>query len=226
MIDQNQPTKKRRVRFAPIAIVTGVVGVALLAVSMTGTLSGFVASITNSTNTAASGALVMQEQNAGATVTCLSTDGGSVSTNASTCSTINKFGGSTTMVPGQTITTPITIKNIGTVPAGSFTLTPGGTCTQSANTPVNTATTSSTTSGSANDFCAKLNVVITSGTVTVFSGTAASLAGAASSSFTMPAAPAAGVSVPFTFAVTLSSSAGNAYQGLAASLPLTWTFNS
>lgn len=209
--------KTKRARFAPLTIATGVLGAVLLSVSMSGTLSGFVASITNSANTAATGALVMQEQNAGATVTCLSTDLGSVSTNTSTCSSINKFGGSTTMYPGNTVSTPITIKNVGTVAASTFTLTPGATCTQSNNGALN---------GTATDLCAKLNVVITSGALTVFSGTAASLAGALPAAFTMPAAPAAGVSVPFTIAVTLSSAAGNTYQGLAASLPLTWTFAS
>lgn len=189
----------------------------LLSLSLTGTMSGFVASITNSNNTAATGALVMQEQNSGATVTCLSTDGGSVSTNAATCATINKFGGSTTMTPGNTVTTPITIKNIGTVAASTFTLTPGGTCTQ---------TNSGALNGTAVDLCAKLNVVITSGATTVFSGTAASLATATAAAFTMPTAPAAGTSVPFSFAVTLASSAGNAYQGLQASVPLTWSFSS
>lgn len=210
-------SKAKRRRFAPIAVVAGVAGAVLLSLSLTGTMSGFVASITNSQNTAATGALVMQEQNAGATVTCLSTDGGSVSTNAATCSTINKFGGSSTMTPGNTVTTPITIKNVGTVAATTFTLTPGAACTQ---------TNSGTLNGTATDLCSKLNVVITSGATTVFSGTAASLAGATAAAFTMPAAPAAGVSVPFTFAVTLASTAGNTYQGLQASVPMTWSFGS
>ncbi|MET0991658.1 MAG: hypothetical protein ABWX66_04625 [Lacisediminihabitans sp.] len=210
--------KTARRRFVPLAIATGVIGAALLATSMSGTLSGFAASITNSSNTTATGALVMQEQSSDATpITCLSTDGGTVSTNTATCSTINKFGGSTTMVPGQTVTTAISIKNVGSVAASTFTLTPGATCAQGTNGTLN---------GTATDLCAKLGVVIKSGTATVFSGTAASLAGAAASAFTMPAAPAAGVSVPFTIAVTLNAAAGNTYQGLSASLPLTWTFAS
>ncbi len=211
----NTPEIKRR-RFTRASIATGLLGAALLSVSMTGTLSGFVASITNTTNTAGSGVIAMQETStSGTPATCSSTDGGGASANAASCTTINKFGGNLAMVPGQTSTTSITIKNTGTVAASSFTLTPGANCVQSKNGTVN---------GSATDLCAKLNVVITSGTAVVFSGTAASLAGATASSFTMPAAPAAGASVPFTFAVTLASNAGNGYQGLAASLPLTWTF--
>jgi hypothetical protein len=210
--------KHNRRRFTAGALITGVIGAALLTVSMTGTLSGFVASITNSTNTAATGTLVMEEKTTGGTpVTCLSTDGGSVSTNAATCSTINKFGGSTTMVPGGPASvTSLTIKNTGTVSASTFTLVPGATCAQSSNGTVN---------GSALDLCSKLNVVITSGASTVFSGTAATLAGA-TTAITMPAAPASGVSVPFTISVQLAATAGNTYQGLSASLPLTWSFAS
>jgi hypothetical protein len=208
-------SKAKRVRFAPLAIATAAAAAVLLSVSMSGTLSGFVASIQN-TGSAASGTLVMEEKTTGSTApfTCLSTEGASIGTNTASCTTVNKFGGSTTMIPGQTITTSVAIKNAGTVAANTFTLTPGATCTQSANGPV---------SGTATDFCAKLNVVITSGTTTVYSGTAAALAGSAPKILT---APAAGVSTPFTFAVTLDQSAGNAYQGLAATLPMTWTFAS
>ncbi|MFZ6991796.1 hypothetical protein ACO0E1_07860 [Curtobacterium sp. RRHDQ66] len=215
MSNPNRISPVKRLRFAPVALIAGIFAAVLLSLSLTGTLSGFAASITNSSNTAASGTLVMQEQNANASVTCLSTDGGSVSTNSATCSTINKFGGSTTMTPGVTVNTPITIKNTGTSAASTFTLTPGATCTQSAN---------GTQNGTATDLCSKMNLVITSGSTTVFSGTLASFKGAAASAFSMPAAPAAGASVPFNFAVTLDSSAGNTYQGLAASVPMTWTF--
>lgn len=210
------PVKAKRIRFAPIAIATGVLAAVLLSVTMTGTLSGFAAQITNSNNTAATGALTMQEQNSGATVTCTSTDGGSVSNNTATCATINKFGGSTTMIPGQTVTTPVTIKNTGTVAASTFTLTPGATCAQSNSGAAN---------GTATDLCAKLSVVITNTTANtvVYSGTLAALAG--SSAYTLPAV-AAGSTTGFSFAVTLASSAGNTYQGLQASLPLVWNYAS
>lgn len=207
----------KRVRFTPIAIGAAALAAVLLSLTMTGTLAGFTASITNNTNTAASGSLVMQEQNSGGTVTCLSTDGGTVSTNTATCSTINKFGGSTTMVPGQTTNTTVTIKNVGTVTPSTFTLTPGAACTQS---------NSGTQNGSATDLCAKLNLVITNTTTTqvLYSGTLAALANAAAITITTPPGPA--VTDTFTFALTLNSSAGNTYQGLQASLPLTWAFAS
>ena len=43
---------------------------------------------------------------------------------------------------------------------------------------------------------------------------------------TLSAPVTPGQSISFTFAVTLSSSAGNTYQGLTASQPLVWTFTS
>ena len=212
------PLRKKRSRFGVAALATGLLAAALLTSTLNPTLSGFVASITNPNNTTATGVLVMEEKSTtGAAATCLSTDGGSVSTNTASCSTINKFGGSTTMVPGGApVVTGITIKNVGTVNASTFTLTPGATCTQSANGAQN---------GTATDLCSKIKVIITSGATTVFNGTAATLAGA-TTGITMPAAPAAGVSVPFNISVQLDASAGNTYQGLAASLPLTWTFAS
>jgi hypothetical protein len=206
--------ERRRRRFVPLVWGSSLVAMALLALGVGSTLSGFSASITNSKNTAGSGTLVMEEDGPGSTV-CLSSAAGTVTaTNSGTCSTINKFGGNTAMVPGTPVTTSITIKNNGTSPANTFTLTPGA-CTQSANGAVN---------GTATDFCSKLDVTITSGSTTIFTGTAASLA--AGGVINLPAPVAAGASVPFTFTVTLDPSADNSYQGLAASEPLTWQFAS
>jgi hypothetical protein len=216
-----------RLRFTPLALATGLIGTVLLALSLTGTVSAFTASIQNSTNTAGSGTLVMKEtlsasSNPAATsgTVCSSTDGTSgVNSNSATCSTINKFGGDLAMTPGgPSSVVDIAIANTGSTAAKTFTLTPGATCTQSANGSVN---------GTATDLCGKMRVVITSGGSTVFTGTLASLAGATASTnpaITMPSAPAAGASVPFRFTVTLDSSAGNIYQGLSASLPMTWQF--
>lgn len=210
----NQKKSGRRV--AVPAVIAGGIGSLLLAFSMTPTFSALSAAITNSVDTAGTGTLSMQES-IGSSPVCNSTDGGSISTNSATCATINKYGGNLAMVPGQTATTSITIKNTGTVSASSFSLTPSA-CVQSNNGTVN---------GSAQDLCSKMNVVISSGSTTVFSGTAAGLnsGGAVNllSKLSMSGV-AAGATVPFTFAVTLDSSAGNTYQGLQISQPLTWTF--
>lgn len=208
----NRPARSRR-RITPMVFVVGGVAALVLALTPTGALGAFTAAITNSDDTAGSGNLIMQESHtAGSTTTtCASTDGGGIGTNSATCSTINKYGGNLAMAPGQTVSTSVTLTNAGTIPATTFTLTPGS-CTQSSNG----------TAGSATDLCAHLTVVITSGATTVYNGTAAAF----SSAQNLAAPVAAGASVPFTFAVTLDSAVGNTYQGLQASQPLTWTFNS
>ena len=216
MPSTSAPSPRPR-RFTPAAVLAGAVGSIALAASMTGTLSAFTASINNTVNTTAAGTLSMQEQNGAGTTTCNSTDAGTISTNAATCATINKYGGSTTMVPGTPTTTNITIKNTGTIAASTFTLTPAA-CTQFTN---------GTPNGTATDFCAQLTVVIKSGATTIYSGTAAALG--TGGVLTLPAgvAPVApGATVPFTFTTTLAAGAGNTYQGLGASQGLTWTFTS
>jgi hypothetical protein len=116
------------------------------------------------------------------------------------------------------VSTTVTIKNVGTAPAASFTLAPG-TCTQSGNV-----------TGSATDLCTKLGLVLsqtvgaTTTTITPAGSTLTSLASGGALALAAPVA--AGTTVSFTFAVTLASSAGNTYQGLAASQPLVWTFTS
>lgn len=115
---------------------------------------------------------------------------------------------------GATVTTTVTIKNTGTLNASTFTLTPGATCTQSS---------IATPSGSATDLCAKMTLVAKQDGTTVYNGTLAAFAGSAAKNLTTLAS---GASSTFTFAVTLDSAATNAYQGLQASVPMTWTFNS
>ena len=66
MSDKLRTSALKRIRFAPVALLAGIFAAVLLSLSLTGTLSGFAASITNTANSAASGTLIMQEQNAGA----------------------------------------------------------------------------------------------------------------------------------------------------------------
>jgi hypothetical protein len=211
--DESKQSKKKRGLALPV-LVAGGVGSLLLAASMNTTFSAFVASITNSTNTAGTAALSMRETDASGSVICDSTDGGSISTNAATCATINKYGGNLAMVPGQTVSTTVKIKNTGSVAANTFTLTPGA-VTQSANGSVN---------GSATDLGAKIKVVIKQDGATVANTTASALATGGVITLTGPVT--AGTTSTFNFDVTLDASAGNAYQGLQISQPLTWTFNS
>jgi hypothetical protein len=209
-------TSKKRKLSLPLVLAGGVSSL-VLALGMSPTFSAFSASIQNTVNTAGSGALIMQETDSTGTIICNSTDLGSVSTNAATCATINKYGGNVTMVPGQTVTTTINIKNTGSVGASSFALTPGA-CTQSNN---------GTANGTATDLCSKINILIKSGATTIFSGTATAFNTAGvvdlDQKLALVTIPA-GSSTPFVFSVTLDTSAGNTYQGLKVSQPMTWAF--
>lgn len=199
---------KRKISL-PLVLAGGVSSL-VLALGMSPTFSAFTASIQNNVNSVATGTLVMQET--GADATCLSSDGTTgLSGNAATCASINKYGGTGTLLTpgGAANVTTVTIKNVGTVAATSFSLAPGA-CTQS--TP-----TSST--GNATDLCAKLHVKITTGATTVYDGTADAFKTA------QALTPlGVGASASYTFSVSLDSAADSSYQGLQASQPLTWTF--
>ena len=203
-------------------VVLGVVtaGGLSIAAPVQGSLGAFTAGITNTGNTTGTGTIVMQEQNAAGTVTCTSTDAGltgnDINTDASLCSTIDQYGGTANpLVPGASVATTMTFRNTGTVTATTFTVTPGA-CTQAA---------AGGTSGSATDLCAKLTVAITKTvagvTTAVGSATAAALASGGALGV---GSLAAGAALSITVTVTLSSSAGNTYQGLTASQPMVWQF--
>ncbi|NUP75239.1 MAG: hypothetical protein HOQ07_11420 [Sinomonas sp.] len=210
-----RPVNRSRIRFRiAFAALGGVAASALLAVAMSPALAAFTASIANSANGAGSGTISLQETSGSAV--CNSTDGGSISVNSATCTSINKYGGDMTMVPGQSVATSVTLTNTGTSPVSVFTLTPGA-CTQSANGTVN---------GSATDFCSKLQLAVVSGTTTLFSGTAEQFAARSSSPVALTVPLAAGASQTYTFTVTLDSAAGNTYQGLKAAQSMTWTASS
>ncbi|QKE86121.1 hypothetical protein HL663_14740 [Arthrobacter sp. NEB 688] len=206
-----------------LPLAASVVAASVLTLSTTDALSAFTAQITDSVSTVGAGTLQMTETQSvgGATTTCTSTDGGSVATNSATCTTINSYGGATTLVPGESSTSSVTLSNTGTHAASGFTLEPGA-CSQSGDV-----------SGSANDLCDTLLLSIdqtVNGTTTnVLRPTslddfrAANRSGGSSGPLALGAV-AAGASRTFTFTVTLPAGTGNAYQGLTATQGLTWLF--
>ena len=215
MHTNNTSTARRRGVILPV-VIAGAISSALLAFSMSPTSSALAASIQNTISSAGSGTLTMQEANSTGAVLCNSTDLGSVSTNNATCATINTYGANLNMVPGQTVTTNITIANTGTLPATAFTL-GGGACTQATNGSVN---------GTATDLCTKIKLVVMSGTKEIYNGTTAAFASATPNILTLmsTANVAPSAIVPFSFAVTLDGTAGNIYQGLKITQPMTFTF--
>lgn len=209
----NSPEPRRR-RFALITVLAGAIGSAVLALTLTGTLSAFTASITNSTNTTNQGTLVLTETGPDGTTTCVSSGG---TLNAVTCGTINKYGGAT-LVPTATTpassTTTVTMANTGTVAGSTFTL-QGGTCSQTG-TPLFGAPAAS--------LCTKMNVAVYVGTGTggtkLYDGLMSAFPASISLTGLAPAASQA-----YTFVVTAPTSLDNTYQGLGVSQPLVWTLS-
>jgi hypothetical protein len=230
--DAGATGRRRRRRFVPVVWIASLVALGVAALGVTGSLSGFTASIDNNANAAGTGSVVMKEVS-GAT-TCYSTaTGSSISTNASTCPTIDKLGGNLTMEPGTASesTVPVTITDIGTSPVTtSFTLTPGG-CTASANgTPAG-----SDTAG----FCGEVDVAIWDSTDgvcvvgpsgansagTCVPSSANTLASLGSTPLSLSVPVAAGGSKTFSILTEIDPGATNADMNLQAADSLTWTFN-
>jgi hypothetical protein len=208
--------KKRSISF-PL-VLNGCISSLVLALGMNPTLGAFSAAITGDANSAGAGTIVMQEKDSTGTITCLSTDEGGVSTNSASCPGINRYGGSVGRSPGDSAVVVTYIRNVGTIAASAFSLTPGG-CLQSAIGP---------SSGSATDLCSKIAVSITSGSSTIFSGTAATLGGVGTIDVLSRLGLArvqVGLQIPFTVTTTMDPTVDNSYQGLKVSQPMTWTFS-
>lgn len=196
-------------------MATGVVGSAALAASMGATLSGFTASITISTNTAASAALAVEETSG--SLTCKTYD------STSTCATINKYGGTATpLVPGGSQTTTVTFTNTGSVDVDTSNLTPGA-CS-AVSTGVTGAVTPPATSTDPGNLCSVLNVAVykaaTATGTPLYNGSAAGF-----TSVVQLGALAESASQAYTFVVSLPSSATTAVQGQRVSQPLVWNFS-
>jgi len=199
-------------------ILSGGVSSLVLALGMTPTLGAFTASIVDAVNGAGTGTIVMQETDSSGTVTCLSTDEGGLSVNAASCSAMNRYGGDQFMHPGDSAVVVTYIRNIGTVAASTFSLTPGA-CLQSL---------IGTPSDPARDFCSKFAVSITSGSATIFSGTAETLGHVGTIDVLSQLGLAKvqpGIPITFRVTTTMDPSVDNSYQGLKVSQPLTWTFS-
>jgi hypothetical protein len=205
-------------RFSLPLVINAGASSLILALGMTPTFSSFTASISGDVNSASTGTIVMQEMDSSGTITCLSTDGGGVWLNAASCSTMNKYGGNLGMRPGDGAVVVTYIRNIGTIAASSFSLTPG-VCVQSA---------TGTLSGSATDFCSKIAVSITSGSTTIVNGTAATLGSVGAIDVLSRLGLARvqpGLQITFTVTTTMDPTVDNSYQGLRVSQPMTWTFS-
>jgi hypothetical protein len=218
-------------RLRPAALVWGACAVAalVLVLGSTGTLSSWTSAIIGNSNdtVATAKAVILREVGpAPATTTCNSSD---AATNSFTCTTINKYGGTTTPLnPGDTINVDVTFTNIGAKNGSTFQLAPGS-CTQS-------PTAGSGTPAAAN-VCTNgdLTVAVSCSPGSTYSAGTAWNAGSdlayaaaapptATKSHTGTAGDLnAGASWTCRFTVALSASAGVTDQNVTLSQPLTWT---
>jgi hypothetical protein len=221
--------RRGRGRLGWTGIIAASLGtVALVATSLTAALGGFTATVVNpNTNGVATGTLLLSE-GTGST-TCLSTAADAITANSANCTTIDNFGNLTNAKVGDTSNVTLTMKNYGSVAASALSLTAGA-CSAVAN-PGTTPYAGTDTSG----FCGVVDVTVqqvgatscvypvsTSAVCPTTPTSAATLAGlGALSAVTLPGI-AASASAQYKVTVLIDSSATNADQGLAATLPLTW----
>ncbi len=203
----------RRVTGAAVAV--GAAGSLAVALSMGASLSSFTASITNSQNTASSDTLAITETLD--QVACNSYDA------TTTCSTINKYGGTDeALEPGDSQTTTVTFENVGGVDAATAVLDPGA-CSATATDAVGAATPTLPIT-SAGNLCSVLTVEVHEAAdalgTPLYSG---SLAGFTADQTLLRLDE--GEEQAYTFKVTLPQAATVAVQGQQVSQPLAWTFN-
>jgi len=226
----SQPTQRRR---RHSVVLAGLLGTTVLAVTAGLSLGGFSAGITNPNNNFSSGTVVLKEA-AGAT-SCFSTGAGTTVTasNTANCTTIDDFGGAINQGPGSPVNTQVlNLSNVGTINGATFTVAP------SACTAAGAANTSPYTGTDTAGFCGKVNVTIqndTTGTPSCVYPAGAGACPALASTKTLAtlgASPtlalgalAAGSTDTFTVKTQIDASATNIDQGLAASVPFTWTLN-
>lgn len=212
--------------------LSGAGAAVMLILGGSGTLSSWTAAIiSNNTNTVATAnAVILQETGPASqgTPVCNSSQGTQVTVNSYACSTVNKYGGTTTpLTPGTTVTTDVTFKNIGSANGTSFALTPG-VCSQA---PI-----AGSGTPAAGDLCAggdlTVSVKCSPGSTYVAASAWADLSYAAAAPPTTTKSHAAvagdlnaGTSWTCEIAVTLVSGAAITDQGITVSQALTWTLN-
>jgi len=223
MSSHSQHATPRSRRFLPLIWAASAVSAAVLVLGVNGTLSAWTSAvITNDTNNVATAkALILKEAGPGAQ-TCFSS---TAADNSFTCSTINKYGGTTTpLLPGGSQTTDVTFTNVGSAVGATFKLASGA-CTQ---TPVANAG----ITPAINNLCSatnELTVAVTCTDGATYTGTPWTdlkyAAGPVSGigTLTHTAAIAANASWTCRFTTALNSNASVTDQGITLAQPLTWT---
>ncbi|RNL79186.1 hypothetical protein [Nocardioides marmorisolisilvae] len=126
-MNQDTPTKTKKSRRTAALWGSGAIAATVLVLGVNGTLSSWTSAlITNSNDTAGATASYLALVETDNTNTCDTTT--APNNTIAACSSINKYGGNTTMSPGDSSVVSVTFTNPGTAVGNTFAYTPG-TCT-------------------------------------------------------------------------------------------------
>ncbi|MGY2874998.1 hypothetical protein ACVW00_002188 [Marmoricola sp. URHA0025 HA25] len=212
---ERPPTEPRERRRRPSLLwFGGAVAAAILVLAVNGTLSSWTTAIIDNTNNdvAVTGAVALVETGPNGTTTC---DTGTSSDNVSTCSSINKYGGTSTALDPDgtnTRTVSVNLKNTGTV-AGGLVLSADPCASSSA-----AGSTGADPSG--HPVCDKVTVAVSCSTPATLSTGAAALSDFAGGAV---GTLAAGEDTDCVFTLTLPASTPSSYASQVATQVLHWT---
>ncbi|MBN9618439.1 MAG: hypothetical protein J0H43_01700, partial [Actinobacteria bacterium] len=218
--------RPRRRRTAPLVWAAGAVAAAVLVLGVTGTLSSWTSAIlTNGSNQVGSGAsVILSETGPGSTGTATTCTTAGTVDNTASCTQINKYGDAgvldTTMSPGGSISTTVSLTNTGSGAATTFTMAPGA-CTSVYNTGSN----SGSAPAAGDDLCSQMQVAVTCTGATLTVAATTLDAFATNSPYTLTGGLASGAAASCTFTVSLPSTTPANYSGQTVTQPIVWTLS-
>jgi hypothetical protein len=229
--------KKIQSRGGPTGgVVAALVSVVVLGLTASVALgvTPFYAQVGGTGNSFQSGTLLLSKTVGG--TTCLSSlnSAAGISTNVnSACAGSDLGSGTTNEVSGTPQTGSVTLTNQGSIASATGIALTEASCTAAA-APFGTSALNPLSSGSDTaGFCGKVDVTLFNGTKCVYPGGAGACPAlsntynlstlASAGSLNLVSSLTAGTSVTLTYSTALDSTATNADQGLAASIPLTYT---
>jgi hypothetical protein len=225
MNNQTTDNHRKRRRFAPLIWVSGGLAAVLMVLGVSGTLSDWTSAvISNDSNSAGTTSSVVLEETgvdgAGAAATCTTAN---TVDNTYTCSQINKYGDGgaldTTLAPGDSISSTVTLANTGSGDASTFTMIPGP-CTSEYNTGVHVGN----PPASGDDLCGQLQVAVActgDATLTVAATSLATFA----ATHTLATGLASGETTSCEFTVSLPSTTPSNYSGQTVTQGIDWTIS-
>lgn len=201
---------------------SGVFAAVVLVLGVNGTLSSWTSAlITNNNNSAGATASYLALVETDGSHTCDTTT--SANNTDSTCSTINKYGGNSSMSPGDSVAVDVTFTNPGTGAGNTFSYAPGTCAPTNGTGGVNLCTQGD------------LSVTVSCSTGATYDGsaliTALGQSGAPGALVTKswtsaPAlASASATAVTCRFTTTLSATSPPVDSGSQVAQPITWTLN-